>query len=58
MSSAQRPEERKSRIQAAEIVSVYRESGLSLRDRVRSWNVRREIGEETLIVHVERSQLM
>jgi len=37
-------------IQAAEMVFLHRVAGLSLRDRVRSSDIRREIGEEPLLL--------
>jgi len=45
------------RIKAAEMSFLRRVAGLSLRDRVRSSDIRRELGVEPLLVHVERSQL-
>jgi len=36
---------------------LRRVAGLSLRDRVRSTDIRRELGLEPLLLHVERSQL-
>jgi len=37
--------------------SLCRVAGLSLRDRVRSSDIRRELGVEPLVLRVERSQL-
>ncbi|TWW73197.1 hypothetical protein D4764_15G0005910 [Takifugu flavidus] len=45
------------RIQAAEMSFLPREAGLSLRDRVRSSDIREELGVEPLLLHIERSQL-
>ena len=36
---------------------LRRVAGLSLRDKVRSSDIRRELGVEPLLLHVERSQL-
>ena len=46
-----------SRIQASEINFLRRAAGLSLRDKVRSSDIRRELGVEPLLLRVERSQL-
>jgi len=46
------------RIQAADMSFLRRVAGLSLRDRVRSCSdIRRELGVEPLLLHVESSQL-
>ena len=50
-------ERTRSRIQAAEMSFLRRVSGLSLRDRVRSSDIREELGVEPLLLHIERSQL-
>ena len=50
-------ERTRSRIQAAEMSFLRRVAGLSLRDRVRSSDIRRELGVESLLLRVERSQL-
>ncbi|XP_018538853.1 uncharacterized protein LOC108887791 [Lates calcarifer] len=50
-------ERRRLRIQAAEMSFLQRVSGLSLRDRVRSLDIQRELGVEPLLLRVERSQL-
>ncbi len=42
-------------IQVAEMSFLCRVSGLSLRDRVRSSDIRREFGVEPLLLRVERS---
>ncbi|KAK0144408.1 Ankyrin repeat and sterile alpha motif domain-containing protein 1B [Merluccius polli] len=47
-------ERTKSRIQAAEICFLHRVAGLSLRDRVRSSDIWRELGVEPLLLCVER----
>jgi len=47
----------RSRIQAAKMSFLRRVAGLSLRDSVRSSDIRRELGVEQLIFRVERSQL-
>ncbi|TWW73332.1 hypothetical protein D4764_15G0007260 [Takifugu flavidus] len=44
-------------IQAAEMSFLRRVAGLSLRDRVRSSDIREELGVEPLLLHIERSQL-
>ncbi|XP_066532869.1 uncharacterized protein [Hoplias malabaricus] len=44
------------RVQAAEMSFIRRVSGLSLRDRVRSLDIRERLGVD-LLLHVERSQL-
>jgi len=46
-----------SRIQVAKMSFLRRVAGLSLRDRVRSSDIRRELGVESLLLRVERSQL-
>nr|XP_049578940.1 vacuolar protein sorting-associated protein 4A isoform X1 [Syngnathus scovelli]XP_049578941.1 vacuolar protein sorting-associated protein 4A isoform X1 [Syngnathus scovelli]XP_049578942.1 vacuolar protein sorting-associated protein 4A isoform X1 [Syngnathus scovelli]XP_049578943.1 vacuolar protein sorting-associated protein 4A isoform X1 [Syngnathus scovelli]XP_049578944.1 vacuolar protein sorting-associated protein 4A isoform X1 [Syngnathus scovelli]XP_049578945.1 vacuolar protein sorting- len=50
-------ERTRSRIQAAEMSFLRRMSGLSLRDRVRSSVIRERLGVESLLLHVERSQM-
>ena len=50
-------ERTRSRIQAAEMSFLRRVAGLTLRDRVRSTDIREELGVEPLLLHVERSQL-
>jgi len=45
------------RIQAAKMSFLRRVAGLSLRDRVRSSDIRRKLGVELLLLRVERSQL-
>uniref|UniRef100_A0A3B5B951 Carbonyl reductase [NADPH] 1-like n=1 Tax=Stegastes partitus TaxID=144197 RepID=A0A3B5B951_9TELE len=45
------------RIQAAEMSFLCRVAGLSLKDRVRSSDIQRELGVEPLLLCVERSQL-
>ncbi|TWW65231.1 hypothetical protein D4764_21G0001310 [Takifugu flavidus] len=45
------------RIQAAEMSFLRRVAGLSLRDRVRSLDIREGLGVEPLLLHIERSQL-
>ncbi|TWW64971.1 hypothetical protein D4764_22G0006180 [Takifugu flavidus] len=50
-------ERTRSRIQAAEMSFLRRVAGLSLRDRVRSSDMREELGVEPLLLHIERSQL-
>ena len=50
-------ERMRSRIQAAEMSFLCRVAGLSLRDRVRSSDIRRELGVEPLLLRVERGQL-
>ncbi|KAK3506157.1 hypothetical protein QTP70_018390, partial [Hemibagrus guttatus] len=47
----------RSRIQAAEISFLRRVAGHSLRDRVRSYVTREELGVEPLLLHIERGQL-
>ncbi|TWW62327.1 R2DM Retrovirus-related Pol polyprotein from type II retrotransposable element [Takifugu flavidus] len=47
----------RSRIQAAEMSFLRRVAGLSLRDRVRSSDIREGLGVEPLLLHIERSQL-
>ncbi|TWW62808.1 hypothetical protein D4764_04G0014550 [Takifugu flavidus] len=44
-------------VQAAEMSFLRRVAGLSLRDRVRSSAIREELGVESLLLHVERSQM-
>lgn len=44
-------------IQVAERSFLWRESGLSLRDRVKSLDIRLELGLEPLLLRIERSQL-
>ncbi len=44
-------------IQSAGMSFVRRVTGLSLRDRVRSSDIRRELRVELLLLHVERSQV-
>ncbi|TWW67224.1 hypothetical protein D4764_02G0002650 [Takifugu flavidus] len=50
-------ERTRSRIQAAEMSFLRRVAGLSLRDRVRSSDIREELGVELLLLHIERSEL-
>jgi hypothetical protein len=50
-------ERTRSRVQAAEMSFLRRVAGLSLRDRVRSSVIRRELGVDPLLLHVERSQM-
>nr|XP_049618290.1 E3 SUMO-protein ligase PIAS2 isoform X1 [Syngnathus scovelli]XP_049618292.1 E3 SUMO-protein ligase PIAS2 isoform X1 [Syngnathus scovelli]XP_049618293.1 E3 SUMO-protein ligase PIAS2 isoform X1 [Syngnathus scovelli] len=50
-------ERTRSRIQAAEMSFLRRMSGLSFRDRVRSSVIRERLGVESLLLHVERSQM-
>ncbi|TWW62742.1 hypothetical protein D4764_04G0013890 [Takifugu flavidus] len=50
-------ERTRSRIQAAEMSFLRRVAGLSLRDRVRSSDIREELAVEPLLLHIERSQL-
>ncbi len=50
-------ERMRSWIQADEISFLCRVAGLSLRDRVRSSDIRRELGVEPLLLCSERSQL-
>ncbi|TWW69397.1 hypothetical protein D4764_18G0002030 [Takifugu flavidus] len=50
-------ERTKSRVQAAEMSFLRRVAGLSLRDRVRSSAIREELGVESLLLRVERSQM-
>ncbi|TWW64140.1 hypothetical protein D4764_03G0011480 [Takifugu flavidus] len=50
-------ERTRSRIQAAEMSFLHRVAGLNLRDRVRSLDIREELGVEPLLLHIERSQL-
>ncbi|KAK0146243.1 DNA damage-regulated autophagy modulator protein 2 [Merluccius polli] len=47
----------RSQIHAAKMSSLRRVAGLSLRDRVRSSDIWRELRVEPLLLHVERSQL-
>jgi len=49
-------ERMRSRIQAAKMRFLRRVSGLSLGHRVRSSDIRRELGVEPLLLRVERSQ--
>ncbi|TWW59701.1 hypothetical protein D4764_06G0012310 [Takifugu flavidus] len=49
-------ERTRSRIQAAEMSFLRRVAGLSLRDRVRSSDIREGLGVEPLLLHIERSQ--
>ena len=50
-------ERTRSRVQAAEMSFLRRLAGLSLRDRVRSSVIRRELGVDPLLLCVERSQM-
>ncbi|TWW69272.1 hypothetical protein D4764_18G0000780 [Takifugu flavidus] len=50
-------ERTRSRIQAAEMSFLRRVAGPSLRDRVRSSDIREGLGVEPLLLHIERSQL-
>ncbi|TWW67388.1 hypothetical protein D4764_02G0004290 [Takifugu flavidus] len=50
-------ERMRSWIQAAEMSFLRRVAGLSLRDRVRSSDIREELGVEPLLLHIERSHL-
>ncbi|TWW56187.1 hypothetical protein D4764_08G0001740 [Takifugu flavidus] len=50
-------ERTRSRVQAAEMSFLQRVAGLSLRDRVRSSAIREELGVESLLLRVERSQM-
>ncbi|TWW78062.1 R2DM Retrovirus-related Pol polyprotein from type II retrotransposable element [Takifugu flavidus] len=50
-------ERTRSQIQAAEMSFLRRVAGLNLRDRVRSSDIREELGVEPLLLHIERSQL-
>ncbi|TWW55954.1 hypothetical protein D4764_09G0010040 [Takifugu flavidus] len=50
-------ERTRSRVQAAEMSFLHRVAGLSLRDRVRSSAIREELGAESLLLRVERSQM-
>ncbi|KAK3558031.1 hypothetical protein QTP86_006407 [Hemibagrus guttatus] len=47
----------RSRIQAAKMSFLRRVAGHSLRDRVRSFVTREELGVEPLLLHIERGQL-
>jgi len=47
----------RSQIQVAEMSFLRRVAGLSLRDRVRSSDIMRELGVEPLLLRIERSQL-
>ncbi|KAK0144504.1 Retrovirus-related Pol polyprotein from type-1 retrotransposable element R2 [Merluccius polli] len=47
----------RSRVQVAEMSFLRRVAGLSLRDRVRSSVIRKELGVDPLILRVERSQM-
>ncbi|TWW55998.1 hypothetical protein D4764_09G0010480 [Takifugu flavidus] len=50
-------ERTRSRVQAAEMSFLRRVAGLSLRDRVRSSAIWEELGVESLLLRVERSQM-
>lgn len=50
-------ERMRSRVQAAEMSFLRRVAGLSLRDRVRSSDIRERLGVEPLLLRIERSQL-
>ncbi|XP_071059967.1 anamorsin isoform X1 [Pseudochaenichthys georgianus] len=50
-------ERTRSRIQAAEMGFLRRVAGVSLRDKVRSSDIRERLGVEPLLLRVERSQL-
>ncbi|KAK0156594.1 putative uncharacterized transposon-derived protein F52C9.6 [Merluccius polli] len=50
-------ERTRSRVQVAEMSFLRRVAGLSLRDRVRSSVIRKELGVDPLLVRVERSQM-
>ena len=50
-------ERTRTRIQAAKMSFLRRVAGLSLRDKMRSSDIRRELGVEPLLLRVERSQL-
>ena len=50
-------ERTRSRVQAAEMSFLRRVAGLSLRDRVRSSDIREGLRVEPLLLHVERSQM-
>ncbi|XP_075957732.1 E3 ubiquitin-protein ligase CBL-B-B isoform X1 [Anarhichas minor] len=50
-------ERTRSRLQVAEMSFLRRVAGLSLRDRVRSSVIRRDLGVEPLLLRAERSQL-
>ncbi|TWW79207.1 hypothetical protein D4764_10G0002370 [Takifugu flavidus] len=50
-------ERTRSQVQAAEMSFLRRVAGLSLRDRVRSSAIREELGVESLLLRVERSQM-
>ncbi|TWW67234.1 hypothetical protein D4764_02G0002750 [Takifugu flavidus] len=50
-------ERTRSRVQAAEMSFLRRVAGLSLRDGVRSSAIREELGVESLLLRVERSQM-
>lgn len=47
----------RSRIQAAEMRFLRRAAGLTLRDRIRSSDIRESLRIEPLLLHIERSQL-
>ncbi|TWW58244.1 hypothetical protein D4764_07G0009630 [Takifugu flavidus] len=49
-------ERTRSLIQAAELSFLRRVAGLSLRDKVRSSDIREGLGVEPLLLHIERSQ--
>lgn len=50
-------ERMRSQIQLAEMSFLHRVTGLTLRDRVRSSDIRRELGVQLLLICVKRSQL-
>ncbi|CAF1534892.1 unnamed protein product [Adineta ricciae] len=50
-------EKLRSRIQAAEMRFLRRISGLTIRDKIRSTNIRESLQVEPLLQHIERSQL-
>ncbi|TWW62282.1 hypothetical protein D4764_04G0009290 [Takifugu flavidus] len=50
-------ERTRSRVQAAEMSFLRWVAGLSLRDRVRSYAIREELGVDPLLLRVERSQM-
>ena len=47
----------RSRIRAAEMRFLRRAAGLTLRDRIRSSTIRESLKAESLLLHIERSQL-
>ncbi|XP_061892442.1 uncharacterized protein LOC133642332 [Entelurus aequoreus] len=51
-------ERTRSRVQAAEMSFLRRVAGLSLRDRVRSSVIRKELKVKPLLLHMERSQMV